>query len=279
MEPRDRPPGNQAHLEKLIVALAGETGQVALRLRRTIANTVVGQMLPPGAVKGGSAMKLRLGTTASRFTPDLDFARRGTLQAFLDELNAKLTVGWGGFTGRVVALVPAKPAAVPSAYVMRPYEVKLSYMHKSWCTVVLEVGPDEIGDTDDPVWLIADELLTLFAALGLPQPEPQPVLSAEHQIAQKLHATSAPDSERAHDLIDLQLLSTSTTVDLVAARIACERLFTSRKSHSWPPTVVEGAHWDTLYAASTEGLELACEDVAAAVVWANKLIGDITTAG
>lgn len=32
-----------------------------------------------------------------------------------------------------------------------------------------------------------------------------PVGAVEHQIAQKLHAASAPGSSRAHDLVDLQL--------------------------------------------------------------------------
>jgi len=44
------------------------------RLRRALANTVVGQMLPPGVVKGGTAMKVRVGEAGSRFTPDLDAA-------------------------------------------------------------------------------------------------------------------------------------------------------------------------------------------------------------
>ena len=62
---RDRPPGNVQHLERLIGELARELDQPALRLRTTLANTIVGQMPPEGAVKGGSAMKLRLGAVPS----------------------------------------------------------------------------------------------------------------------------------------------------------------------------------------------------------------------
>jgi hypothetical protein len=45
-----------------------------------VANAVVGQMLPPGAVRGRTAMKICLGESGSRFTPDLDTARRESLE-------------------------------------------------------------------------------------------------------------------------------------------------------------------------------------------------------
>jgi len=45
------------------------------RIQRAIANTIAGQMLPAGVVKGGTAMKVRVGEQASRFTPDLDASR------------------------------------------------------------------------------------------------------------------------------------------------------------------------------------------------------------
>lgn len=38
-------------------------------VQRVVTNTVIGQMLPPGVVKGGTAIKLRVGESASRFTP------------------------------------------------------------------------------------------------------------------------------------------------------------------------------------------------------------------
>ena len=41
--------------------------------------------------------------------------------------------------------------------------------------------------------------------LGFPEPGPVPCMRLEHQIAQKLHAASSPGSNRAHDLIDLQI--------------------------------------------------------------------------
>ena len=63
-------------LDQRLQNVAGKDQTLAYRLRVTVANVVVGQMLPPGAVKGGTAMKIRLGESGSRFTPDLDTARR-----------------------------------------------------------------------------------------------------------------------------------------------------------------------------------------------------------
>lgn len=51
-------------------------------LRRALACVIVGQLLPDGLVKGGAAMRIRLGATATRFSRDLDVARRGDLDAF-----------------------------------------------------------------------------------------------------------------------------------------------------------------------------------------------------
>lgn len=163
-------------------------------------------MLPPGAVKGGAARKFLLGHANTRFTTDLDVARRDSVNTFVAELEESLRAGWGDFTGRVVPRQPPKPLGVPAAYVMRPYEIRMSYKRGSWCTVHLELGHDEIGDTRDAVPFLAADLLELFANLGLPQPAAVPVLAVHHQIAQKLHACTEAGSDRAHDLVDLQLL-------------------------------------------------------------------------
>jgi hypothetical protein len=88
------------------------------RMRVTLANVIVGQMLPESAVKGGTAMKVRLGHDGSRFTPDLDTARKSTVTIFLAEFRANLEKGWHGFTGRVVERPAPRPAGVPTAYVM-----------------------------------------------------------------------------------------------------------------------------------------------------------------
>lgn len=59
-------------------------------MRAVAANTVVGQMLPSGAVKSGTAIKLRLGDRITRFTTDLDVARAIALDDFVDALDVAL---------------------------------------------------------------------------------------------------------------------------------------------------------------------------------------------
>jgi len=109
-----------------------------------MANVIVGQLLPCGVVKGGSALKLRYGYANTRFTTDLDAARDEDLEIFIDELAASLESGWNGFTGTIAEREPAHPTGVPEGYVMQPFDIKLAYNGKSWVTVPLEIGHDEI---------------------------------------------------------------------------------------------------------------------------------------
>lgn len=62
---------------------------------------VVEQMLPDGAVKGGSALKLRFGDAGTRFSEDLDIARASGIDEYIGVLNAALEEGWQGFIGTI----------------------------------------------------------------------------------------------------------------------------------------------------------------------------------
>lgn len=65
-------PNSRANLDKAIQRIADGDRDTYIGIRAVIANTVVGQMLPDGAVKGGSSIKLRLGDAGTRFTTDLE---------------------------------------------------------------------------------------------------------------------------------------------------------------------------------------------------------------
>ena len=108
---------------------------------------------------------------------------------------------------------------------MRPFDVKLDYRGRPWCTVKFELGHNEIGDADEPEYFLAPDLAGLFIEVGLEAPQPLPVLRADHQVAQKLHAVSGEGSERARDLVDLQLLDQGGELDLVQVAATCQRLF------------------------------------------------------
>ncbi|MGP9488285.1 nucleotidyl transferase AbiEii/AbiGii toxin family protein [Glutamicibacter sp. 287] len=224
------PLANLTALNQRIRNLEGEESLVTRR-RTSMALVIVGQMLPGGSVKGGSAMALRYGT-GTRFTRDLDAARASGLAKFRDDFADRLLEGWEGFTGRLVEKKQLKPAGVPAFYVMKPFDVKLDYKGKAWCTVPFELGHNEIGDAEHPVLVLAENLIDMFTSLGLPSPAPVPVMPADHQIAQKIHASTAPGSDRARDLVDLQLLGTQEQLDLTQVRSTCVRLFTYRKAHT-----------------------------------------------
>lgn len=266
------PPPNVRSLEQRIRNLE-DGDQLSSRRRIAMALVVVGQMLPDGAVKGGSAMALRFGR-GTRFTQDLDAAGAGSLKQFRSDFEESLARGWSGFTGRLIEKQPPRPAGVPTAYIMQPFEVKLDYRGKSWCTVKFELGHNEIGDADMPEYRLATDLAELFTELGFESPHPIPVMRTDHQIAQKLHALSSEGSERAHDLVDLQLLEKGEDVDLALTRATCARLFEYRRQQSWPPRIVSGEHWDTLYSEAADGLNV-LPGVEEAVPWVNEPIDRI----
>ncbi len=266
-------PNSRRNLDIAIERVAGR-GRAFVQARTLMADAVVAQMLPNGAVKGGSALKLRFGDAGTRFSEDLDTARSSSIDEYVGVLNTALEEGWQGFTGVAVRKEPATPAEVPAAYVMQPYDVKLNYLGKSWVTVSLEVGHNEIGDADDPDMIVPKDAAKLFEALGFDPPSSVPVMRLSHQIAQKLHGLSEEGSRRAHDLVDLQLISLKGQVDLAQTREICERLFAYRGQQAWPPTIEAGANWVSLYAEAAEGLDIT-QSLAGAIEWANRFIDTI----
>ena len=232
-------PASVRSLEQRIRNLEG-SDRLALRRRVAIALVVVGQMLPEAAIKGGSAMALRYGR-GTRFTQDLDAARVQPLARFRSDFEDSLSTGWAGFTGRLVEKTAPLPPAVPTAYVMQPFNVKLDYRGRPWCTVKFELGHNEVGDADEPEYHLAADLADLFTDVELDSPKPVPVMRAAHPVAQKLHAVSGEGSERARDLVDLQLLAwAKTSTPAASGRRAPDSssIATSKPGlrPSWPAT-------------------------------------------
>jgi len=261
-------------LRGAIDAVAKDRNATVRRIQSLVGNVIVAQMLPDSAVKGGTGMKLRFGDEVTRETPDLDTAFRGEREEFVGELNQRLAEGWGDFSGVAVAGEQRAPdellARIPHSYVMQPVRVRLEYRGKGFMSVDREIGYDELEATTDepPETEMSEEVLEIFAALGMPRPDPVRVLPLHHQISQKIHACTEPGSGRAHDLVDLQLLIPRADADQV--RDTCERLFRFRQSHEWPPTLEARLDWPALYEVAAEGLDVRGLDEA--VVWVNEYI-------
>ncbi|GAA0314583.1 nucleotidyl transferase AbiEii/AbiGii toxin family protein [Kineococcus aurantiacus] len=263
-------PGSLSVLQRRITTAARIRARTSSRLQVTIAQIVVAQLLPGGAIKGGAGMKLRLGEAFTRDSRDLDTAVREDVDTFVTDLATALQTGWGNFTGHVVPGVPPTPAGVPTGYVMRPFTIKLRYHGKAFLSLPLEIGYDELNALGGPLeHHLADDVATLFAELGLPTPAPVRLLPAALQIAQKIHACTAPGSERAHDLVDLQLLTPGTDDTEVAQ--AVQRLFAFRRAHPLPAAITPGPGWDTRYTDAATGLEVhpTLED---AVAWTSSYL-------
>lgn len=270
-------PNSRTHLDNAIRRIAG-LDQAFVSARTLLADAVVAQMLPNGAVKGGSALKIRFGEGETRFSDDLDTARTSSIESYVGDLAAALREGWEGFTGLLVRREPRIPEGLPAQYAMQPFEVKLSYLGKPWTTVRLEIGHNEIGDADEPDMVVPKDAARLFEALGFPAPKPVPLMPIPHQIAQKLHGASEDGSRRAHDLIDLQLIDRFEDIDPPETREVCMRLFAYRKKQAWPPRIVRRNDWDGIYAYESEGLEV-LPTVDEAIAWANEFIDRIERAG
>ncbi len=154
--------------------------------------------------------------------------------------------------------------------------LRLAYRGRHWLSVPFELGHDEIGSTARHELRLADDLVDLLHQLGLDTPGPIPVLALDHQIAQKLHACTwinarTGGNQRAHDLVDLQILDQEETIDMAAVAATARRLFASRRGQPWPPTVVAHPGWDAIYAEAADGLDV-LDNLADAIAWANDFI-------
>lgn len=267
-------PNSRRNLDIAIERLANSSAD-AVRLRRVMANAIVGQLLPDGAVKGGSSLKLRFGDGVTRFSKDLDAARVSNINVYSERLETALIAGWNGFTGKLVPGKQAAPKNVPAGYIMQPFEVKLFYNGKSWLTVPLEVGHNEIGDADDPDMLVPEDVSRIFVALGFPPLDPIPFMRLEHQIAQKIHALTEDRSDRVHDLVDLQIIMKEGAPDIKTIKPLCIRLFDYRGMQDWPPQISMQTDWEIGYAAAAEGLDVL--NLEEAIVWGNDLIQQINS--
>lgn len=273
-------PNSAANLIRAIKRYCG-VNQDDIRLARAMADVIVGQMLPGGVVKGGSSLMFRYGGAVTRYTKDVDTARSVELEAYLESLRLKLAEGWNGFTGKIVDVEPPSSPNVPKPYLMMPYDIKLQYLGKSWMTVRIEIGHNEIGDADAFETMLPDDIAAAFVDLGFPKPNEIPIMKLSYQVAQKLHAVSGINSDRAHDLIDLQLIDKYSILDLGDVRSKCERLFKYRCEQAWPPVIIKGDRWSSVYNEAYTTLrkpEMVLSAVDDAIEWVNEFVNRIVKA-
>ena len=281
IDPPIKPPRNEHELELRLVRMLGNDNRRMLVMRTMMANAIAGQFLPKGAIlKGGGSLRFRFGSSFTRNTIDFDTTRRDDLDAFLTEFKKSLEAGWNGFSGQLIILPQASPKGVPFDYVMQPIDLKLQYKGQAWCTINLAISHDEANATDECDMIPApQDVLDAFRSLGFPSPKPIALITLEHQIAQKLHGASglSEHNQRAHDLIDLQVIIQNEDIDLKKVRSICRHLFAQRKMQPWPTLITVKDRWAEIYNAQKLDLKV-LEKVEDAVIWANELIEKIDSA-
>ena len=268
-------PQNVAFLERGIRRMVS-SNNAAHALQVTLANVVLGQMIPNAVVRGGSLMKLRFGQNTTRFTKDFDAAQTLAIGAFRDKLVEALRVGWEGFTGIVVDAPRArstKRVKFDPVYLMTPFLVKLSYKGHAWITILLEVSTNEIGDAEKADLVpVPEEIAQAFETLGFSAPKPIRAMAIEYQIAQKLHGVTKGGNDRAHDLVDLQLIANNMRVPYKKVGLICRRLFAYRKQQPWPSYInYDNPNWASTYQAAAQGLAV-FQTPEEAVPWGNAFI-------
>lgn len=220
-------------------------------------------------VKGGMACELRFRDRA-RTTRDLDALFRGSLDELLTDLDTAFATPYSGFSFNY-----GQPEAIRETGGHR-FDVKLAYEGRSWSTLRVEVSSPE-GEVHEAEALPALSL----SEFGLAGPTAVACLSLRFQVAQKIHACTErfPDreNERAHDLIDLQLME-GLIEDHGRVKEACMEIFALRKTHPWPPTLIPEPTWPDTYKNLAAELDLPTQDLDDSIAQVQALIDKIQRA-
>lgn len=263
-QPYSSPPTNLRSLRDRLTQAAQRQGVVFGRLQRHVAMIVVAQFAamltddngtPLLLVKGGSSLELRRGIPDSRTSKDFDTVARLDIEEVHERLAEAGETGWEGFTA--IFTVPEEIDVPGMPVKPRRFTAKLNYRGKPFASVPIEVSTVEAGNADQFDTLTSDAL----GLVGVPAAVSVPCMTVPWQIAQKLHAVTAvldapKINDRAHDLVDLQLLEgLLPDTDLLSTRNACIAVFDARAQQPWPPNVAALPHWPPIYLGALEGLD------------------------
>jgi hypothetical protein len=229
-------------LEKTLARVAREQGLDQERLRRWVSFLALCGVLERAAsegilsayyLKGGVALELRF-ATAARATKDMDLGLDGTRADRLEAFRQAVALGFDEFTFRL----KAQTRSMDLADTVR-VQVAVQYRTRAWQTIDVDLGPAGAGAID-----LVEPAIRGLAEMGVPVTSPIRCLNLNDQLAQKLHACTAPYSQgRARDILDILLIDLLGKVDLLKLRIAAENLFKERDTHPFPPEATIPSEW------------------------------------
>ncbi len=186
---------------------------------------------------------------------------------------------WGRFRVEIsVRKKDARPEGVPPDYVIRTYTARVFYGDSEWRAVKLEVGRDEVGGFEQPVERIAEDWTAYFRKVGLEDPAAVALFPYPEQLVQKVDGCTRPDkkgdNERAHDLVDIQLILLDTNIEPSDLHELARRTFAYR-GVPWPPMARRFPSWEKLYPAEATDYPEVIQDLDEAVSWLQGFIDAI----
>jgi predicted nucleotidyltransferase component of viral defense system len=258
-------------LEARLLARARGEGIDLQRLRRQVAfDRFLARMFSngpkatyPWVLKGGYAMELR--THSARTTKDIDLTlhdgtrlskdpkeRREQVRALLQEAAATRMNDYFEF---LVGEAREDLEGAPGGGSRYPVQAQMD--GRIFASFHVDVGiGDEVLEPLDVV--IGEDWL----GFGGVEPPSLPIISAEQQFAEKLHAYTSSRGERVNtrtkDLIDMVLLIQRENLDKARTVAAVRATFGRRLTHEMPRELeVPPAEWEPVFAALAKECDLA----------------------
>jgi hypothetical protein len=230
-------------LEKILARVARDQGIGQERLRRWVSFLAICGVLERATaegllgsyyLKGGVAMELRFAQRA-RATKDLDLVLDGDRGTRIRSLEQALQLGFDEFSFRLKAQVHEMDLADTVRV-----EVAIQHRTRAWQTVDVDLGPTSPTTID-----LVEPTIGGLREMGVSVTSPVRCISLSEQVAQKLHACTAPktSSTRARDVLDILLIETLGQLNYSTALVAARRVFQERGTHGFPPEFVIPPAW------------------------------------
>lgn len=190
-------------------------------------------------VKGGTSVGWRVEPLTYRETKDFDLVAKLEREDIKTKLESLAGASWGIFVVGNVRVMSDKTQseANPESRIV-DVRVPLRIANSEWLTVRLEVLPS--NDSAETELLPLNDYRLLFDKFSLPNPKAVSVIGIELQIAEKLYALTAPNSDRSSDLCDVCRLSELESFEISALKTEIRNVFARRGKHVWDPSFVPG---------------------------------------
>jgi len=251
----------RAALEARLQTRAREQGTDLQRLRRQVAfDRFLARMFSKGPtaaypwlLKGGYAMELRM--HSARTTKDIDLTlhdgtrlskdvreRGEQVRALLQEAAATPFDDYFEF---LVGEARADLDGAPEGGSRYPVQARMDGRDFARFHVDVGVGDEVL----EPLEVVTGEDWLGFGGVAPPS---FPIISAEQQFAEKLHAYTLPRGERVNtrtkDLIDMVLLINAGTLDKSKTAAAVRATFMKRATHDMPKELdPPPAEWEPVF--------------------------------